>query len=190
MWRCATVTEMELEQARRINNIVRKGRVQSVQRDRILLHGGQIPTTQTTLHIDCTSNGLPSGRAKPIFDDNLITLQNVRNCQPTFSAAFVGHVEASYKGNQQKNYLCNVVPYPNNSIDFSHCYLKDLTNARRWAEEPGLQEWLFNSRLDIYTDLPVNEESRKAALEQLTSAVSLIPEALENLQHLSVQANE
>ena len=48
MYRCATVTQLELEQLRRIENIVRLGRVQRIDSDIIVLDGGR--SRQTPQH--------------------------------------------------------------------------------------------------------------------------------------------
>jgi hypothetical protein len=44
MYRCATVTGAELEQLRRITDVVRKGHVKAIEPQSILLEGGKIPT--------------------------------------------------------------------------------------------------------------------------------------------------
>ncbi|RLA50250.1 MAG: NAD(P)/FAD-dependent oxidoreductase [Gammaproteobacteria bacterium] len=184
MWRCSTVTTEELDQIRGIGNIVRLGRVKAIRPGMITLEGGELATGANSLYIDCTADGLPPGKAKPIFEDNIITLQNVRNCQPTFSAAFVAHVESTYADTAVKNELCAPVPYPNRVEDLLKCYLEDLSNVAKWSQQEDLQPWLLNSRLDIFTDLPEDEEARDLALTQLGEVGAALPAALENLQRL------
>jgi hypothetical protein len=110
MYRCATVTQAELEQLRRIKNIIRSGRVQRIEANRIVLDKGTVQTSSTTLHIDCTANGLEKRLAKPVFAGSQITLQPVRTCQPVFSAAFIGHIESAYEKEALKNELCTPAP--------------------------------------------------------------------------------
>jgi hypothetical protein len=149
MWRCATVTQAELEQLRRIKNVIRKGRVQRIEANRIVLDKGIAQTSPTTLHVDCTANGLEKRPVKPVFAGRQITLQSVRTCQQVFSAAFIGHVEAAYQNEALKNELCRPVPHPENYLDYLHTTLVDFLNAARWAEDPALQTWLSNARLDF-----------------------------------------
>ena len=96
MWRCATVTRLELEHLRRIKNVIRKGRVQKVSGEEIVLENGRITTNSQTLHVDCSADGLARRNSVPVFDDQRIRLQSVRTCQQVFSAAFIAHVEAQY----------------------------------------------------------------------------------------------
>ncbi len=118
MYRCATVSIAELEQLRYIKNVVRMGRVQSIDRDEIVLENGTIPTSTGTLHIDCTADGLKRRPAVPVFDGDRITLQNVRTCQPTFSASFIGHTEAAYQDEAEKNELCTPIPCGRTAVAF------------------------------------------------------------------------
>jgi hypothetical protein len=147
MWRCATVTVAELDQMRRIRNIVRSGRVQHIEANRIVLDKATIQTSVTTLHIDCTANGLEKRPAKPVFAGSQITLQSVRTCQQVFSAAFIGHIESAYEDEKLKNDLCTPIPHPETYVDFLHTVLGDLINTARWTEDSTLQAWLGNARL-------------------------------------------
>jgi hypothetical protein len=80
-----------------------------------------------------------------------MTLQSVRTCQQVFSAAFIAHVEASCGDDDaKKNELCAVVPHPNSDLDFVRTTLANALSTLRWAQEPGLAEWVASSRLDIF----------------------------------------
>ena len=149
MYRCATVTKAELTQLKRIKNIIRMGRVIRIETEEIVMQQGSIPTTRNAIHIDCAGDGLAQRPAVPIFDENKITLQSVRTCQQVFSAAFIGHIEATYQTDTKKNDFCQVVPHPNSNIDFLRNNLADSTNASRWAKDPNLQQWLEHSRLNF-----------------------------------------
>jgi hypothetical protein len=151
MYRCATVTKLELEQLRRIKSIVRMGHVERIDRDEIVLDQGPIPTNERTLHVDCTADGLERRPVLPVFAGNNITLQSVRTCQQVFSAAFIGHVEASYDDDQVKNELCGVVPHPDDDVDYLRTTLAAGRNAARWAQDEGLRAWLRHSRLDGFS---------------------------------------
>jgi hypothetical protein len=149
MWRCATVTQAELVQLRKINTIIRSGRVQRIEANNIVLDQGTAPTSPTTLHIDCTADGLEKRPATPVFAGRDITLQSLRMCQQVFSAAFIGHIESAYDGEALKNELCTPVPHPNTPLDYLRTVLGNLLNAGRWAQDAELQAWLRHSRLDF-----------------------------------------
>ena len=151
MYRCATVTKAELEQLRRIPNVVRKGRVQRITTQEIILDEGTVATDTETLHIDCTADGLERRPIQSVFSGQAITLQSVRTCQQVFSAAFIGHIEAAYHDEELKNQLCTPVPHPDSEIDFLRTSLASNTNAAHWAADADLQEWLQEARLDGFT---------------------------------------
>ena len=82
MWKCATVTKMELEQIRKISNVIRQGHLLRVSRHQMELEKGmQVPASPDTLYIDCTSSSLRSLPVVPVFAGKHITLQPMRMCQ-------------------------------------------------------------------------------------------------------------
>ena len=57
MMKGATVSVRELEQLRRIENVVRLGHVERIELDEIVLEQGSIPTTPDHLHVHCAAPG-------------------------------------------------------------------------------------------------------------------------------------
>ncbi|MEM9621193.1 MAG: NAD(P)/FAD-dependent oxidoreductase [Pseudomonadota bacterium] len=195
MYRCATVTRAELEQLRRIPNIVRQGRVQQINPDAIELDGGRVATSTTTLHVDCSADGLERRPATPVFADDKITLQSVRTCQQVFSAAFIGHIEVRFaedpRGHEHMNALCTPVPHPDDAIDFLRTTLTTNLNAALWAQDEELQQWLQNARLDGFsrpTDnaepSAVSDEERAAEQAARAALLKTNVKAIKNLQRL------
>lgn len=183
MYRCATVSVDELDQLRRIENIVRLGHVRSVGRDEIVLDDGTISTTPDTLHVDCTANGLQRRPSVPVFDGDRITLQNLRVCQPTFSAALIGHVEASDGNGTDKNELCTPNPFPNTDVDWLRTELTNAKNSTRWSADEDLSAWIVGSRLDAFRHTGAADPS--PAQRQLIGKLrELTPAAMTNLQKL------
>lgn len=154
MYRCATVTQAELEQLRRIEDVVRLGHVVRVEPDTIVLEEGTVPTSAKTLHVHCAADGLARRPSLPVFDGDAITLQAVRTCQQVFSAAFTAHVEATVEDEAEKNRLCTPVPHPDTDIDFLRTTLADSNNLMQWMMNEELAAWLRNSRLDPFTVPP------------------------------------
>jgi hypothetical protein len=163
------------------------GRVKAIDEQEIIMEGGATSTSPATLHIDCAGDGLAKRPAVPIFEDKKITLQSVRTCQQVFSAAFIGHVEASYQKDEEKNDLCKVVPHPNTDIDFLRNNLADSINRDRWAKEPKLQRWLQNCRLD-FTSHVLNSNPSIKILAFLSKLPFLpIPNRLTAVQEQATQ---
>ena len=148
MYRCSTITVPELDQLRRIDDIVRLGRVRSIDTDEIVLDAGTLPTTPNTFHVDCTADGLARRPAVPVFDGDRLTLQTVRHCQQVFSAAFIAHVEAAYDDEDHQNTLCGVVPHPDAATDWIRTAHGNSVNSAHWNADAELTAWLGAARLD------------------------------------------
>ena len=168
MYRCATVSQAELVDLRRIANVIRKGRVQRIDPDALVLDGGSVAMDQDTLYVDCSADGLERRPAVPVFDGDRITLQSVRVCQQVFSAAFIAHVESAYADDAVRNDICRPVPHPDTALDYLRVTLASTRNQMRWAQEPGLAAWLANARLDWFgrnaARLPDDPAARDAAM--------------------------
>ena len=80
-YRCATVHEDEFHQLKRIENVVRLGRVVRIGPTSIELEQGLLPTDSTKLHVDCSANGLARRDARTVFDGERITLQSLSQCR-------------------------------------------------------------------------------------------------------------
>ncbi len=153
MYRCATVTRLELEQLRRITDVVRMGHLLAIEADRMVLDGGTRAVSGDELYIDCTADGAEKRPATPIFEENRITLQSVRGCQQIFSAALIAHVEAAYRDDAVKNRLCVPLPHPDTDLDWLRLAQADYTNQLRWFDDPELMSWLSAARLDLFGHL-------------------------------------
>ncbi len=185
MYRCATVTQSELQALRSIPNIVRKGRVSHISAQTITLKQGTEPTSLNTMHVDCTADGLERRPVEPVFAGSHITLQSVRTCQQVFSAAFIGHIEATHTDETLKNELCTPVPHPDSDIDFLRTSLANARNAMRWAQDAQLQQWLYQARLDGFSsgDAPP-DLSDPDVLAQMAPRAELAAKANANLEQL------
>jgi hypothetical protein len=147
-YRCATVSRAELEQLRRIRNIVRLGHVERIESGRIVMNKGSIPTRPGTLHIDCTASGIRSRAASPVFDGKTITLQPIRMCQQCFSAALIARIELGYRDDEQKNTFCKPIPLPIRDVDWLTMFVANMRNQYLWSSTPELRNWIAASRLD------------------------------------------
>jgi hypothetical protein len=94
--RAATVSRKEMEKISTVENIIRHGRIDRSESDKIIFQQGDtIPTDNETLHIDCSA--APWSKSAPvkkkIFDGNRIHLQAIQLPQPCTSAAMIGALE-------------------------------------------------------------------------------------------------
>ena len=170
MYRCATVTQKELKALRTIEHVVRQGRVRAIEPDRMVLDEGELAVTSNDLFIHCSADGLQRRAVEPVFDESRITLQTVRTCQQVFSAAFIGHVEASYVDQDEKNELCTVVPHPNSDVDFLRTTLANAVNGARWSQDAALTTWLANARLDGFSSPDIDARTRAEAAARIQAS--------------------
>ena len=192
MYRCSTVTKAELEQLKRVENIIRKGRVKSINDTEVVLEHGTLPTNLETLHVDCAGDGLAKRPSVPIFNERKITLQSVRTCQQVFSAGLLGYVEATFEDDAKKNELCKPVPHPNTDIDFLRNNLADVINRENWIKERKLKNWLQTSRLNFESHILnaslkikiLSALSRLPVLRRLNKADDAQQKATENMRRL------
>ena len=154
MYRCATVTNAELEQLRGITDVVPMGHLLRIDADKMVLDGGAISTDAKPLYVDCTADGAEKRSATtPIFETGRITLQSVRGCQQIFSAALIADVEAAYPDDTVKNRPCAPLPHPDTDLDWLRIALADYRSQRRWLDDPDLTAWLSAARLDLFGHL-------------------------------------
>jgi Pyridine nucleotide-disulphide oxidoreductase len=153
MFKGATISEWELEQLRRIEDVVRLGHVRRIERDQIVLEQGAIPTTPDQLHVHCAADGLRRPPALPIFAPGRITLQPVRSGLVPFNAALVAFVEAHRKDDADKNRLCPPNPFTDVALDWARTTLIQLQADRLWSREADITAWLNRSRLNASSGL-------------------------------------
>jgi hypothetical protein len=169
MYRCATVSEAELVRLRDIENVVRLGRVTQIGPDRIELSGGSIPADRGQVHVDCTAAGLRIGPSRPVFADGQITLQQIRACQPVFSAALAGYAEAARDDDAAKNRICPANPYPDTALDWIPVTRIAQRAELAWTADPDVFAWLQRSRLNATAGIVdrLDDPQMKSALARL-----------------------
>jgi hypothetical protein len=186
MYRCATVSQAELESLRLIENVVRRGRVFRVSEDRIVLEAGSIATDAKQVYVDCTADGAFRAPARAIFDPNRITLQAVRTCFPTFNAALIAFVESARDNDVEKNRLCPPNPYPNTAVDWIATTSISQRVQTTWSREPDLVAWMARSRLDVARG--INDHLTEPRMQSaLTRYVANNEQAIDKLESFLIQ---
>ncbi|KAK5053352.1 hypothetical protein LTR84_002326 [Exophiala bonariae] len=169
MFHCATVSLLEFEALKQIKTVIRQGRVTSITREDVTLEHGSYKPEPDTLYIDCSASAVSKLPSVPIFRSRSITLQPVRWCQQTFSAAMIAHVEATCQGEQLKNSLCGPVPMPNEPLDYPLVMLQTNLNMLAWLTHPQTASWLQSCRLNATKgSIPTDPEQKAAWFKNTT----------------------
>ena len=183
MYRCAILSQAELTELRRIDDVVRLGHVLSVEPGRITLEGGSLDIDGSALYIDCTADGFSKKEPTTVFDGEHISLQAVRTCQPAFSAAVIAHVEATYPDDDTRNAFCGPVPYPHEPTDWLRMMLAFNKNQLQWFSDADMMAWVDAARLNVlhHVTAGVSERAREKIISMLRSQLPAINEKLEAL---------
>ncbi|MFI8537637.1 FAD-dependent oxidoreductase [Streptomyces aquilus] len=175
-FRCATVSSAELVQLRKIEHVVRLGRVRRIDSAGVRLDEGSVQSPPGTVYIDCSADGLTQKPPKPVFEDSAITLQALVPCLLAPSAAIAGKLECLDLDDDSRNSLAPPVLNPSTPRDLLSFFGTRMERLHRWSGSPALFEWLLGSRLG----------SALSDLQQMTdqdnrAAVSLLASHLEDL---------
>jgi hypothetical protein len=137
----------------------------------------------------CSATGLRMVPGRPVFASGLITLQATRSCQPTFSAALAGYLEATRDDDAAKNRLCPPNPYPDTAFDWIATTCVGLRAQERWLRDPALAAWLDRSRLNAARGIRdhLTEPAMKSAVHRLLANNE---KAVSNLTMFQAQARQ
>jgi hypothetical protein len=185
MYHCAIISKAELDELRRIEDVVRLGRIEHIEADRLVLADGTVPADPSSLYVNCTVPGLPRPPSVPVFDGARITLQSVRGCQQVFSSALIAHVEAAYGDDASRNALCEPVRHPDRPLDWLRITLSDNRAQLRWLHDSDLTGWLEASRLNIlrglFADFPEDPRVRERVLGAMAAGLESTNDRLTEL---------
>lgn len=183
MFRGAMVSDYELDELGRIDDVVRLGRVRRIDIDQLVLDEGAVATEPGRVHVDCSARGLRNTIPRPIFEPGRITLQQVRTLQPTFNSALIGFLESSDRDDADRNHLTPPNPYPSNPEDWIPNNLISNLAQSRWSEAPDLSQWLEGCRLNLAGGLRPHLQNPKVQ-DSLTRLITNTEPAIDNLVRL------
>jgi hypothetical protein len=178
-YRCATVTDEELTELRRIAHIVRKGRVIRIESSSIEMTEGYEALSSdgsdegSVLYVDCTADGLAKRPARPVFEDDRITLQSISMCQQVFSASAIAAVELRLERDDEKNAICQPVPHPEFPSDYPACLQQTFKNLDQLGRT--LSTWTRRKRLSLGSHMGILGLIRFL----ITAKRSAIPDSLQ-----------
>lgn len=182
MFRCATVSREELAALRSVEHVVRLGRVQRVEPERLVLDGGELAIEPGALFIDCTADGLVRREPTPVFTAERITLQPVFVCQQVMSSAAIAAMAIRPGDDAWRNTLTRPVPHPDVPHDYIGALSATFDNLLEWLKVPWLAWWSGRTRLSAVYHLPL---VRRVAL--LGSLNRIARHAKDRLRALSVE---
>jgi hypothetical protein len=186
MFHYATISVGEVEQLRKITQVIRQGRVQAIDAEGLMLERGRVAMPAGTLYIDCTASAVEKRKNVPMFQGEVIIPQLTRVPQPTFSAAMVAYVEAHYDDDARKNQICTPVPFPDSLKQYPGATLGNMMNQFQWSQDKVLRKWILESRLDgfgkVIASVAPDDAAKQAILLELRNyamrAAANIPKIL------------
>ena len=181
MYRCAILSQLELERLRSVEDVVRMGYVQSVERGHVVLDDGTLDTHPDALYIDCTGDGIGQKPPTPVYSPGAITLQSVRTCQPAFSAAVIAHVETMGVDDDVKNAYCRPVPHPTVPLDWATMSLAFNQNQLQWFQDPAMMHWLNRARLNAVSHMQTSDEDSLKGADMMAPRLVAANAKLEEL---------
>ena len=192
MFHGATISEMEMEQLNKITNVIRKGRVQRITENEIILANGSISTSPNHIHVDCSATPLEKIEPVPVFQGDKIVPQTIRSYQPVFSASVIAHMEALYPNDEKKkNEMCQVVPIPDKAHDWIKMTAINMMNQFNWNQDKELRKWMYGNRLDGFSKIVKEaDKTDPKVLEILNKFRSNAMAAAMNLQKLMVEVGD
>jgi hypothetical protein len=185
MFHYATLSSGEITLLRTIQRVIRKGRVQSIAQDAIVLDQGKIAMDPGTLYVDCTASALRYQTAGPVFQGERILIQLLQAPLVALSAALTAYVEVHGGDEDQKNQLCVPVPFPQNLAGYARATLASMMNQFAWSQNKPLRQWMRNSRLDgfgkMVAELDKTDIDKQAVMAALRTHSMT---AMSNMPHL------
>ncbi len=158
MSRGAMLGEAELALLRQIGDVVRRGHVRRIERDRIVFDGGSVPTSPGTLHVHCAAVGLARPALRPIFEADRVTLQALFWGFACFPAALLGVVEATIADSAEKNRVCPPIRLWDEPRDYLSSYLALMAHNRARAAHPAVEAWAKGTRLNPMSGLKAHRD--------------------------------
>lgn len=184
MFRGATISLREIDALRSIERVVRKGKVRSVARGRIMLDDGDVTVRATELCVDCTAPGVRPTLPRPIFRPDRITLQYVTIGIVPWSAATVGMVEATREDITEKNTLCQPLTFSSNVADIPSLAHAGMAGLAARGADPDVGAWTNVCRLNPAAAAMQHINEPQVA-EAFSSMASNFGSAMANLARLT-----
>lgn len=183
-----TISVGEVEALRRIENIIRIGRISRIERG--VLHGadGEARVPEDAMFIDCTASAAEPIPPVPIWSQDRIVPQLLQVPLVSLSATIIGFIEAHYETDEQKNMVTNPCTITAEPGDYPAALLANAMNRMLWSQQQPIQDFLGKARLDPGTRIiaamaEADDATRAAAMKIRDATVAAVP----NLQKLAME---
>merc|ERR1719205_5504 len=91
------MTKAEVEKLKKVKNIIRKGRIASIDTDRVKFESGEeMNLPEDTVVVDCARNSTKFPQDKKVFDGDKINLQFIMLPPPGLSMTIPARVELKF----------------------------------------------------------------------------------------------
>ncbi|MEM9572790.1 MAG: NAD(P)/FAD-dependent oxidoreductase [Pseudomonadota bacterium] len=190
MFHASIVAEKEIEELRKIKNVIRKGHVQRIEPGKLTMDEGDVEIDPDTLFIDCTASAFKNyvNVRVPVFQPGEIHIQVIRQFQPCFSAALIAAIEARITEEDKNNYA-RPAPGIDTTTDVLLVLAAAMENTMMWMSSPELGEWRSACRLDGFASMVDNADMNDPKImEILMSMLSNGEPAIKNLRRIAEQA--
>jgi hypothetical protein len=141
MAKAPTLATWELEQLRTLQNVVRRGHVETVDRGKLTFADGSVAVAEDALVVHCAADGLKYPPLVPVWRPGAITLQPIRAGFPCFGAALTGYVEATRDDDDEKNRLCPPSQYGNSMAEWARMNVLGTRATMSFSAEPDIKAW-------------------------------------------------
>mgnify|MGYP006061906159 CR=1 FL=1 len=168
-------------------NIVRTGRIESIQKDKIVFVNGETrPVSASTLFIDCSSLSTLFDKAKPIFEKKQINLQyTTMPPNPGMAASTIAALDLKYPDEpDKKNEIFPVLNVPQTSAELCKALLVDMKARENINEELGF--WWQQSRRNFMVHHLSMETVNKMIKGENKEQKQKMKETLERLSKMEV----
>jgi hypothetical protein len=184
VFRGATVSQLELDSLRQIDNVVRLGRVRRIGTQQIAFDNADMPSDPHQVYVDCTAAGVRPVETRPVFDRDHITMQYVTIGVAPWSAATIAAVETTDRDDDRKNELCPPVAFTGEASDTLRLAYAGMTGLLARGAEPDLGAWTENCRLNPARGAAdhLDDPQVQTAFESLATNMGL---AMSNLEQLT-----
>ena len=184
MAKTPTLATWELGQLRTVENVVRRGHVQAVDRGKLIFAGGSVTIADDAVVVHCAADGLKYPPLVPVWRPRTITLQPIRAGFPCFAAALVGYVEATRQEDNEKNRLCPPSPYGNSMAEWARMNVMGTHAAMSYSAEPDIKEWADQVALNP-ARTPPGYPAAAALADARERLATHTPAGLARLAHLT-----
>jgi hypothetical protein len=184
MAKAPTLGGWELDLLRTVERVVRRGHVDHVTTDELVMDRGRVPLAPGSLVVHCAAAGLQYPPRVPIWADDAIRLQTIRAGFPCFNAALAGVVEATRDDDRDRNRLCPPNSLSDDPASYAAMQVRGVLATRSFMAEPDIAAWANGCALNPSRVLP-GQRDDPAVKAASARAASVTDDGLAHLAEMA-----